>query len=84
MKHKLTPRTEYALKRSHLPMNNAADFLAAGDATMAGKVWHAGMKVAIECYRFGGLGVYQIHNLIGKSCSIEWLKWYCYQLDCRK
>lgn len=81
MKYNLSPRAEYALKRTNLPMNNAADLVAAGNAVMARKVWHAGLLVAVECYRLGGLGVYQIYNLIGKTQPLEWIKWYCYQLD---
>ena len=84
MKYKFSPRTEYALRMTRLPMNSAADLIAAGDATVARKVWHAGLLTAIECYRLGGLGVYQIHNRIGKVQSLEWVKWHCYQLDCRK
>jgi hypothetical protein len=65
-------------------MNTAADMLKAGDAIIAKKVWSAGLVSAVECYRLAGLGVYQIHHLIGEQLELSHVKKLCIEIDSRK
>ena len=61
-------RTYNALRRSNIRVTCAEDAVQAGNLAIRGRIRNAGIKTAIELYRAGGLGAYEILNRV--NCEL--------------
>lgn len=72
-----TVRTYYFLERFRIEVNSSEDAIAAGDRVLRGKMPGAGLKVACELFRAGGLGIYNIFDRMEGRLSLERIRFLC-------
>lgn len=60
---------------------NDRDCLEVADGIVAGEIGGCGLKMAMELYRAGGLGIYPIYERLGGRMSLEAVCKYCDILD---
>ena len=72
-----TVRTHYTLERAGLVILNQTDCLEAGDLVMTGKIRGAGLKVACELYRAGGLGIFNIYDRMNGRLDLGKIRFLC-------
>ena len=72
-----TVRTYYILKRNGLKPQNEADCILIGNEILSRHVRNAGLRMACELYRAGGLGVYTIFGIMDGRLSLERIKQEC-------
>ena len=74
-----TVRTFLIMQRYNFNVTCAEEAICLGDNVRQNKVRNAGKKMALELYRAGGLGAYQIEELLG--FGIERTKRLCEEID---
>lgn len=83
-------RTYNALRRSNIHVTCAEDAVQVGNLAIRGRIRNAGIMTAIELYRAGGLGVYEILNRVNyelivnrgrDAWSIETIRALCEDFD---
>ena len=72
-----TVRTYYILKRNGLRPESEADCILIGNEIILKHVRNAGLKMAVEMYRAGGLGVYTIFGILDGRLSLERVRQGC-------
>ena len=82
-------RTYNALRRSNIRVTCAEDTVQVGNLAIRGYIRNAGIKTAIELYRAGGLGAYEILDRVNcelfhrkrEPWSIETIRTLCEDFD---
>lgn len=74
-------RTYNFILRYGMEIETQEQAISAGNLVMEGKIRNAGLKCAIELYRAGGLGVYQIEKKLNYRKSHEAVVNECNYLD---